>query len=253
MKIIALDFDGVICDSVVEMALSGYQAAHRFWPETMAESPGNEFVETFTRLRPVIKTGFESILLAKLIQDQREEREILTGFNDLAIRLQNQYALNPEKLKSVFARVRDHWIEFKHQEWLDIHQFYPGIIKTLIAFIANQYRLFIITTKEKRFARQLLDSQNININADCYFGLKDGRKTDVLADLVHRSEHKESEFYFVEDRLKTLEEVCSRDELKDVQLYLASWGYNTEAQRRKVESSQRINLLDLEQFPDLAR
>ena len=53
---------------------------------------------------------------------------------------------------------------------------------------------------------------------------------------------------FVEDRLETLQHVTTHADLDDVALYLADWGYNTEAARARARADARIGLLTLEQF-----
>jgi hypothetical protein len=53
---------------------------------------------------------------------------------------------------------------------------------------------------------------------------------------------------FVEDRLETLQHVTSHPDLDDVALFLAAWGYNTEAARASARADARIRLLTLEQF-----
>jgi hypothetical protein len=53
---------------------------------------------------------------------------------------------------------------------------------------------------------------------------------------------------FVEDRLETLQHVTTHPDLDDVALFLAAWGYNTEATRATAAADPRIRLLTLEQF-----
>jgi hypothetical protein len=52
----------------------------------------------------------------------------------------------------------------------------------------------------------------------------------------------------VEDRLETLQHVTTHPDLDDVRLFLAAWGYNTEAARAAARADPRIRLLTLEQF-----
>ena len=54
--------------------------------------------------------------------------------------------------------------------------------------------------------------------------------------------------WFVEDRLETLEHVTTHPDLADVGLFLATWGYNTEATREAAKKGGRVRLLELDQF-----
>ena len=57
--LLALDFDGVICDSVGESSLSAWKAARRVFPELMQQSEDrqDEVVEKMRTVRPVVETG----------------------------------------------------------------------------------------------------------------------------------------------------------------------------------------------------
>jgi hypothetical protein len=47
---------------------------------------------------------------------------------------------------------------------------------------------------------------------------------------------------------ETLQQVTTRRDRDDVRLFLAAWGYNSEAARVTADANPRIQLLDLEQF-----
>jgi hypothetical protein len=53
---------------------------------------------------------------------------------------------------------------------------------------------------------------------------------------------------FVEDRLETLEHVTTHPDLEDVSLFLVAWGYNTPETRAASAASERVRLLQLDQF-----
>ena len=57
----ALDFDGVICDSCGESALSAWRAAEGLWPEMFqaedAKTQMDEIMEKMRVVRPVVETG----------------------------------------------------------------------------------------------------------------------------------------------------------------------------------------------------
>lgn len=66
--IYALDFDGVICDSAVETAITGWKAATFVWPDMANTVPEEKHIEKFRELRPQLETGFEAIIFMRLIQ-----------------------------------------------------------------------------------------------------------------------------------------------------------------------------------------
>mmetsp|Transcript_5497 Transcript_5497/g.9798 ORF Transcript_5497/g.9798 Transcript_5497/m.9798 type:complete len:110 (-) Transcript_5497:160-489(-) len=70
----ALDFDGVVCDSCDELYQTAYLAAKDIWPGTF--TPANRWqampdwlVESTRRVRPVLETGWEGILMVRVLAD----------------------------------------------------------------------------------------------------------------------------------------------------------------------------------------
>jgi hypothetical protein len=71
-------------------------------------------------------------------------------------------------------------------------------------------------------------------------------KAEILKELMQV--FPKATFWFVEDRLKTLQGIQKRPELAEVALFLADWGYNTAAERISAEQDPHIHLLSLNQF-----
>ena len=65
--ILALDFDGVLCDGMREYFEASRRTYMRVWPDEPA--PSEELFPAFRALRPVIMTGWEMpVLLRALVQ-----------------------------------------------------------------------------------------------------------------------------------------------------------------------------------------
>jgi hypothetical protein len=59
-RLLALDFDGVICDSCGESSLSAWKAATKLWPNIFtgaALDRKDELLEKMRAVRPVVETG----------------------------------------------------------------------------------------------------------------------------------------------------------------------------------------------------
>uniref|UniRef100_A0A0E0I0V8 Uncharacterized protein n=1 Tax=Oryza nivara TaxID=4536 RepID=A0A0E0I0V8_ORYNI len=70
----ALDFDGVLCDSCGESSLSAVKAAKVRWPwvfEQVDAAMEEWIVEQMYTLRPVVETGYENLLLVRLLVEIR--------------------------------------------------------------------------------------------------------------------------------------------------------------------------------------
>ncbi|CAM9179474.1 unnamed protein product [Scytosiphon promiscuus] len=226
--VFAFDFDGVICNSQGESSRSGFRALARLWPEVVAQlrakhggQKGDDvpswIVEKMGELRPIVETGYENILLVRLLIEERLGLEIpypseklveLWGAearDDLARR----YGLSQKELVDAFGSARDDWIETDFKGWLGANTFYEGVPE---AITACEGEVYVVTTKQTRFASALLEHAGIQVPVDRIFGLGTGPKAGVLGEL--KTKYSGSKLVFLEDRVETLELVCADSELE---------------------------------------
>ncbi|KAG0623993.1 hypothetical protein M758_3G216100 [Ceratodon purpureus] len=259
----ALDFDGVICDSCGESSLSGLKAAKIRYPELFAgldAAAETWILDCMRTVRPVVETGYENILLVRLLLEikaphlrQSSVAEKLSvesilaewehGIKPVVMKEWNE---NKEELVELYGKVRDDWIEHDLHGWIGANRFYPGIADSL-KFSSST--LFIVTTKQARFAAALLkELGGVDFPMDHIYGLGSGPKVEVLKQLQERAEHEGLTLHFVEDRLATLHIVNKTPALDKWNLYLATWGYNTSNEREEARGISRIQVVDLPDF-----
>lgn len=258
----ALDFDGVLCDSCGESSLSALKAAKIRWP-TLFEGLTSELeewiIDQMHVLRPVIETGYENLLLVRLLLEIRVPlvrqssvakgltiEAILEKWSELKPIIMKEWAERSSDLVNLFGSVRDEWIDKDLSGWIDANRFYPGIADAL-RFASS--RVYVVTTKQSRFADTLLrELAGVTIPSERIYGLGTGPKVEVLKKLQAIPEHQGLKLHFVEDRLATLKDVIKESALDGWNLYLGRWGYNTDKERKEAESIHRIQLLDLSDF-----
>lgn len=249
--IVALDFDGVICDGLVEYFQTAWKAYCRIWNPT-PQTPPRGLAERFYPLRPVVETGWEMpVLLRSLLLGSTDE-EILSDWQAIARQRIEVEALDPKVFAAAVDGVRDEWIHSDVDQWLAQHQFYPGVTERLAQLLMAEIQMFIISTKEGRFIQHLLRQHQVEMPPNHIYG-KEVRqpKHETLRQLTTKftaEEGRSPQIYFVEDRLKTLYSVVSQPDLEHVNLYLAGWGYNTERDRAAATQHSRIRLVSLETF-----
>ena len=250
--ILALDFDGVLCDGMLEYFQSTWRSYCQIWQPTDV-TPPEELEPSFARLRPVIETGWEMPVLIRSRIQGISESEILADWQKVAQNIVRQENLNPTELVNTLDKTRDEWISNDLSGWLSLHRFYPGVVETLKWAIASPITTVIITTKEGRFVKQLLQQQGVDLGATEIFGKESKRpKHQIIRELIGQATN-EPVVWFVEDRVKTLRSVQQQPDLTQVQLYLADWGYNTESDRDFAKETPGIELISLSQFTsDLA-
>lgn len=244
-NVICFDFDGVICDSAPETAVTAWKVCRELWPADESNLP-ETLLERFCRLRPVLHTGYEAIPLMRLIEMAGESDDsILERFPGLRDKLMEREGLAVAELRNLFGNTRDRLIELDQAAWLNWNRFYQGIREILTEAI-QRHAVFLITTKQERFVGRLLRHHKIGLPTDRIFGLEKQRtKPQILGELLGRSELQGATFHFIEDRLKTLEDVVATEALQPVRLYLADWGYNTPSERRQASGMPRVEVISV--------
>jgi hypothetical protein len=249
--ILALDFDGVLCDGMDEYFEASRRAYARAWPG--APVPGDECLPAFRALRPVIKTGWEMPLLLRALAEARAPSLILERWETIRDELVASGRLHGDALIDALTRILDEvrrdWIAADPAGWLARNRPYcpPEALRRLLA---EPERAVLVTTKEGEFARRILDDWGLRL-ADIQGKEVGTHKCDNLRALIvdYVAAHgRRPRLWFVEDRLETLRHVTTHPDLRDVGLFLAAWGYNTPQTRASVRGPGRLRLLELPEF-----
>jgi phosphoglycolate phosphatase-like HAD superfamily hydrolase len=247
-NVLALDFDGVLCDGMQEYFETSWRTYGEIWHPSNLEPPNN-LRDRFIRLRPVIEIGWEMPLLIRALILDIPETDIEQNWATIAKELLQTENLNAVDIGSKLDRIRDRWIASDLDSWLALHRFYLGVVERLQELLASEVQPIIITTKEGRFVRQLLQQQSIDLPVQWIIGKEVKRsKSQTLRELLGNASDRSPTIWFVEDRLKTLESIKQQPDLNSVQLFLADWGYNTAQMRESIRGDRRIRLLSLSQF-----
>ena len=245
--ILALDFDGVLCDGMLEYFQTTWRTYCQIWSMPTA-TPPLDLEPSFARLRPVIETGWEMPVLIRARLAGISENEILQDWQRVAQDIVRAEGLNPAELAARIDETRDRWITRDLSGWLSLHRFYPGVVEKLKQVMASSVQTYIVTTKEGRFVRQLLQQEGVEVSENFIFGKEVKRpKHETLRQLL-ASDRGQEVLWFVEDRLKTLQSVMAQPDLVGVGLYLAAWGYNTQSDRDSTANNPAIKLLELSDF-----
>jgi len=248
-KILALDFDGVLCNSVYEGMRSAWRVYRDIW-DGSGDTPPPKVAEAFVRLRPAMEIGWEFPVMLRALIEEIPEATLVQEFQTTwRQRIVENHKLNPKDLTARFDGTRDEWIGKDLDSWLGCQNLYRGIAGRLNGLLKSEVQLFVITTKEGKYARLILERSGVPFPAERIWGKERARpKTDLLR-VLHR-EHgvTHADIWFVEDRLKTLQSVEQQADLGEVNLFLAAWGYNTPGEQNEAKADERIALLTLEQF-----
>lgn len=252
--LLALDFDGVVCDGRPEYFASAWRAYGKLWGvPSLPSATVQDLGVRFAVLRPLIESGWEFPLLIHALLLGRPELESADRpcWLALAQTLLAENNLTPQVLGDTVNRVRDEWFERYPEDWLRLHRFYPGIIEGLERIRDNSIEVVVVTTKAGRFARSLLASQSPRLGEIPIIGREPGQATSKQGILRHCIARRAmpddgTGLWFIEDMLETLEHVGAA--LPGARLFLAGWGYNTLEQRALISLRRRTTLLSLDDF-----
>ena len=251
--VLALDFDGVVCDGRPEYFETAWRAYAATWPQPLTSGRPDAVAERFGALRPLIESGWEMPLMVHALLAGVDARalEDRHGWLEAAPGLMTTAGVTTETLGRALNRVRDEWFARDSADWLAHHRFYPGVPARLVALLEGPTRVVIVTTKTERFARALLAGADPRLSAVSVIGREPGQpvpKPAILKRLAdsHGLGADAAGLWFVEDMLETLEATAARADVAGVRLFLAGWGYNTPADRARVGG--RVALLSRDRF-----
>jgi len=252
--VLALDFDGVLCDGRPEYFEAARRAYAAAWPAPRAAERAG-VAARFAALRPLIESGWEMpVLYHALAADVPQAAMMDRGaWLATARRLLGEAGVDAETLGRALNAVRDEWFARDPAGWLAHHAFYPGVVARLDSLLAGPARVVVVTTKAERFVRALLAAQRPALARLPIIGREPGRavpKVESLRRLV--AEHGLSAggagLWFVEDMLETLQSVRRAPDLDGARLFLAAWGYNTLEDRAVTGGCSRMAVLSLAGF-----
>ncbi len=246
--VLALDFDGVLCDSARETGITGWKAAATLWEDMAEPLPPQSLLESYCRVRPVIETGYEAIAMMRLLKDGEDPEELLDTFPHRLYEAVARSGTDTAGLKRLYGAVRDRWLRENPQEWLSLSPLYPGTSHVLNGLPAGT-GCYIVTTKQERFVARLLDHQGVHFDAEHIFGLDRGMTKEAVVRRL-MAHHPGDPIHLIEDRLATLKRFLARPDLAAVRLHMACWGYNTQAERREA-MGLKIHLLKALSLPEI--
>jgi len=244
-RLLALDFDGVLCNGLREYFQTSWRVYQQVW-QPPSDLPLVALERQFGQLRPVITVGWEMPLLLRAILEGIPATAITQDWPQVRDRLLETYHLSAAELGERVDGLRDEWIRTDWQSWLALHDFYDGVVAAVQRWQAQEQALAIVTTKEQRFVTYLLAQAGITLPLDTIYGKeRQQSKPTILRQL--QSDYG-SPLWFVEDRLAALLQVAATPELEATGLFLATWGYTTTADCQQAQAHPRIHPLTLAQF-----
>jgi phosphoglycolate phosphatase-like HAD superfamily hydrolase len=227
MKVLALDFDGVICDSAREVFQVGLRAYTQLQPDSRlaasAEGESRDAIRhDFVQLTPLGNRAEDFGVALRAIDEGIEIRD-QAGY-DAYFASQDSAWL--QAFHAEFYRQRIALREAGLDAWLRLHASYEPFDSAL-ARLAHRLQLAVVTAKDRGSVRLLLEAFGIAglFGTDLILDKEVGvAKTEHMRVLAERLDLSFVEITFVDDKVNHLQAVATLG----VRVVLAGWGFNTE-------------------------
>jgi len=214
-KILALDFDGVICNSIDECLLVSYYAYTNTSDLSFDFSEINSnYKKQFRKYRYLVGPAHQFYYLWEIIINNNEN--IPEIFNKI-----NSNKKLEEGFSNKFYTIRKELINDNYQRWIRLNPFYDDLFLILKENI-DLNDLYIVTSKDLISVNKLLISNSIYIDIEHIFSRElSFSKVKLFKLLNDKYQIPYNNIIFVDDKISHLIEVKSLG----VHCYLSMWGY----------------------------
>lgn len=240
--LLALDFDGVVVDSIAECLVVGYNALAIQQGREERIRQLNELplatVREARRIRNFIRHGQDYVFIHYALQQDAA----ITNQRDFDAFLEANRALEQE-FRRIFYDERARFWRDEPQNWLALNPFYPGM-REFVEDYQPRERLYIITTKLRENVEAIFRGNRVKFPpGNIHSADQNISKSQIIARLLAEKQVSTAHFHFIDDQVDTL----IRAQATGVNLYLAGWGYNNTEQAESARK-YRLPVLTLTEF-----
>ena len=220
------DFDGVVCDSVIECFLVTYNAYGKlqntlFERVLDIETISRKKREEFRRLRVYLK-GAEDFIPLLMTMEQNLSITSQEAFNSFREHLQERL---PDYVAAFYAE-RDYLFQNEKELWLSLNPLFEHVGKAFKERSSFE-NLRILTTKRQLDAYEIFKFQGIDFPKEQILYVKADDKPQRLPELLKSQQAEFEKSVYVEDQVDFL--VASKGQ--NIGSFLTDWGYVSPEQR----------------------
>ena len=240
-KIVAFDFDGVLCNSTEECMITGYNAWMKYKGKNIfvqkTEDVPSDLAKYFRPLRGLVRTGGQYFILFNSYENGRINNE--ADFDDACLKYEEEIS-EYEKLFFLCRNIlRDKDVNY----WLSLHSSYENVPENMKK-VMKSANVYIVTGKDKDSVRTFLYHLGIDIQDSKIYDKNAARnKIGALKKVAQREDKSLAEIIFLDDNINHLMEPKKAGCL----VYMAGWGYHSKEQM-ELAKSKGVPILGLKHW-----
>jgi len=255
LKILALDFDGVIVDSVLDSLFVGHNAYLRLydpgekkyfggelfifenWEETKKQY--QEEIKYYRTLRPYIRGATDYGLLQKLIEENKfvKNQEEFDNYR-------KEVEFDFEAYEKEFYKERERLQNINYRAWFNLGPPYTKVIEGIKKLLEERTKIVIATSNRRKAIAKCFTPKyfGFTIKPEDILDKRYGEdKSEQMKQIVNLYQIKFEDIYFVDDQVSHL--IQTRP--LGVKVLLAGWSYATDIQKEETRK-QNIPIIERE-------
>jgi HAD superfamily hydrolase (TIGR01509 family) len=222
---VALDFDGVVCDSIEEclrLSYAVFREVEHGDPADVATlldaAPPSPLSACFLERRGIVRPAAHYYLLWKWLSDFPDRPLSTEEFEAMAL----DYGDRLRAFHDRFFRYRSAVRERNPDAWLRLNPPFPGVVAAWPRL--RRQPLYIVTTKDRGAVTQFLDAHHLPATAIFAAG-EFTDKGQALATIASREGCDPQDVLFVDDNASHLADAARAG----TRIVWAAWGYDRDA------------------------
>ena len=246
MKIIAIDYDGVIVDSIMDSLFVSHNAYLRLygaehkqyfggtlftfqnWPEKKKKYA--QRIQEYRLLRPYIRMASDYGLIQKLMEEGRKipNQQAFDHYREVT-------DFDFKRYHDAFYQERMRLQQEDFQSWLKLVPPYYGIVTGIRRFITEGYKVMIATSNRREIVARNFQPQyyNIPIRPKDILDHRFGSDKSMQMTYIHEQfATPYQDICFIDDQLAHLKQTRKLG----IKPFLAGWSYATEQQKKEAKT-----------------
>jgi len=256
LKILALDFDGVIVDSVLDSLFVSRNAYLRFygpgkkkyfgaelftfenWEETKKQY--QKEIKYYRTLRPYIRGATDYGLIQKLIEENKSIKN-QEEFDNYRKTVKFDF----EAYEKEFYKERERLQNINYRAWFNLEPPYPKAIEGIKKLLEEGIKIVIATSNRRKAIAKSFTPEyfGFTIKPEDILDKRFGEnKSEQMKHIVKSYNIKFEKIYFVDDQVNHL----IQTKTLGVKVFLAGWSYATDIQKEEARK-QNIPIIEREE------